>query len=143
MILYQLCCDNGHGFEGWFRDSAAFDDQAARGLLSCALCGSAKVEKAIMAPRLGKGKPEAEVIPPAKAVAHQAELLARLRALRAEIEANCEHVGDRFADEARKIHYGESDPRGIYGEASAQEAEALREEGIGIARIPWVPRADT
>jgi hypothetical protein len=152
MIHYNLRCDEGHTFDSWFNSSASFDKQAKRGLLECPHCGSAKVERALMTPSVPrKGRVTAEPPPPppakkqAPAVAAEHvpdHIRAMLQKLRAEVEKNCDYVGDTFADEARRIHNGESDPRGIYGETTPEEAEALKEDGIEIARIPWVPRAD-
>jgi hypothetical protein len=156
MIHYHLRCDDGHGFDGWFKDIAAFEKLAKRGLVECPTCGGTKVSRALMAPAIGasartKGQVElpqaaAPAPPPAeKSVAGPpipAEMMAKLQRMRAEIEARCDYVGKDFADEARKIHAGESERTGIYGETSKEEAEALREEGINVASIPWVPRAD-
>ena len=148
MIHYQLQCDQDHGFDGWFRDSGAFDAQAARGLVECPHCGSTTVRRALMAPAVSKSR---ELVPapppqvPAKAVAGEKlpdHVRAMLQRLRAEVERNCDYVGDQFAEEARRIHYGETDPRGIYGETTPDQAEALADEGIEIGRIPWLPRAD-
>ena len=148
MILYQLECDADHAFEAWFRDSAAFDTQSKRGLLSCPACGSAKVSKALMAPRIGGTRSNAvEETPPAKAEAkgiqispEAAALREKLGELRRTIEESCDYVGPQFAEEARKIHYGETDPKGIYGETSADEAKALKEEGIEFGAVPWLPK---
>lgn len=157
MILYQLRCVKGHEFESWFRNSETYDRQEKRNLLSCPTCGSSKVEKAIMAPRIGKGagkKRGAEPSPAPDSAAPAAlpstavkpELPAHMQAVLAEVrrqvEANCDYVGPQFAEEARKIHYGESEKRGIYGETSESEAEALRDEGIEFGRIPWLPRTN-
>ncbi|CAN5916730.1 DUF1178 family protein [soil metagenome] len=162
MILYRLRCSQGHEFEGWFKDSKAYERQEKKSLIGCAVCGDATVERALMAPRLGKkgGKvaevesataatPAAPEIPSAEqqqmaALARQMpkELREALLKVRAEVEKNCEHVGDKFAEEARKIHYGESDKRGIYGQTSDDEAEALAEEGIEFGRMPWIPRSN-
>ena len=148
MILYRLLCDQDHGFEAWFRDSGAFDKQAQLGLLSCPTCGTAKVGKALMTPRIGKSpvqKP-ADVQPPAppavppKVAENVALMRKQLLSLRRHIEKSCDYVGPRFAEEARRIHYGETDPHGIYGEASKREAEALLEEGIDIGAVPWLPK---
>jgi hypothetical protein len=158
MIHYQVQCADGHGFDGWFKDSASFEEQAARGLLECPVCGGSRVERALMAPSVPrKGGsprpvavlPEQPVSQPAAAPAPAAvagrmpdHLRAMLQRLRVEVEKNCDYVGNGFVDEARRIHRGESDRRGIYGEADPAEAEALADEGIQIACIPWVPRAD-
>lgn len=153
MILYNLRCAQGHEFEGWFRNGDAFDRQAKARSVTCPICGIAEVEKALMAPRIAKGagrKDEGrevaavpEVLPPDEAeVAKAAEMLRVLREARRMVEANLDYVGPNFAEEARKIHYGETEKHGIYGESTAEEAEALREEGIEFGRIPWVPLAD-
>jgi hypothetical protein len=153
MIHYQLRCAAGHGFDGWFRDSEGFEKLAASGLVECPHCGSSQVSRALMAPAIPrKGRPAA---PPAAAEPPQpattravagpmpAEMRALLRQLRSEVESHCDYVGPRFAEEARRIHEGESEARGIYGEATDEEARALREEGIEFGRIPWVPPADS
>jgi hypothetical protein len=164
MIRYELHCDRAHEFDGWFKDSAAFDKLAGAGLVECPHCGPAKVAKRLMAPAIPKkGRParntkaeappapvpEAPATPPsppalpaAVLAAMPAELRSMLRHMRTEIEKNCDYVGTDFAEEARKIHHGEAEARGIFGEASEDEAEALREEGIEVARIPWVPPSD-
>ena len=155
MILYRLRCSKGHEFESWFKDSKTYERQEKKSLIGCAVCGDAKVARAIMAPRIGSKK-GAEVETPAPAAApvpspEQQQMAALTRRMpkelreallkaRAEVEKNCEHVGEKFAEEARKIHYGESDKRGIYGETSDEEAEALAEEGIEFGRLPWIPR---
>ncbi|HYD99545.1 MAG TPA: DUF1178 family protein [Alphaproteobacteria bacterium] len=133
MILFNLRCGAGHEFEAWFRDGATYDAQAAAGEVGCPVCGDSHVAKAPMAPRIAKSRGEDRP----RAVA--AEVMQKLRELRRHVEQNAEHVGDRFAEEARRIHYGETERRDIYGEATDSEAEALAEEGIGFARIPWVP----
>ena len=140
MIKYQLRCNKEHEFEGWFADSTACDDQLESGAVQCPICGSAKVSKAIMAPRIGKGgnRKAVSVSPGQEAV----QLKQALRSLREQVEANCDYVGEEFAEEARKIHYGESDARGIYGESSEKEAGELADEGIEVSRIPWLPRED-
>ena len=150
MILYDLRCRRGHVFEAWFRDSAAYDDQAAAGKVLCPACGSRKVEKALMAPRLSKGqdtakKPEAKPkVPVARAETDKAaETMRELAELRQKVEENFDYVGPNFAEEARKIHYGEADAHNIYGETSDEEAEALKDEGVSFGRIPWVPRHDS
>lgn len=153
MIVYDLACDNGHVFGAWFKDSAAYDRQEKRKLLSCSVCGSGKVRKAPMAPRISGGKGGTDAAP-ADAASRQAsyandaklkkaaELMKQLAELRRHVERNAEYVGPKFAEEARKIHYGETERKSIYGEASTSEARELAEEGIEFARIPWVPRHD-
>ena len=139
MILFNLRCGDGHDFEAWFRDGAAYDQRAA-GSVRCPVCGADDVTKAPMAPRIARGRGEAE---PAQARQVQADLGRQLRDLRRKVEENCDYVGPRFAEEARRIHYGESEPRDIYGEASGAEAEALHEEGVAFQRIPWLPRTNS
>jgi hypothetical protein len=136
MILFALRCAHGHEFEGWFRDSSGFEAQQDSGEIACPHCGDTAVEKAVMAPRLGRSR-EAKL--PAVA---QAEMRRALTELRRQIETNCDYVGGRFADEARRIHYGETDPRGIYGEASREESRELADEGISFGQIPWLPHTD-
>jgi hypothetical protein len=155
MIHYELRCSQEHEFDGWFKDSTAFDKLAKRGLVECPHCGDAKVERALMRPAVAKREalpvplpaPVAAPSVPAPAAAVAAgnlpdHMRAMLQRMRAEVEKHCDYVGPEFADEARKMHRGESDKRGIYGEASPEQAEALAEEGIDISHIPWVPRAD-
>ncbi|WP_419900431.1 DUF1178 family protein [Roseomonas sp. USHLN139] len=174
MIHYQLRCDQEHSFDGWYKDSAAFEKLAAARLVECPVCGSDSVTRALMAPAIAKtpgvkGRAEATPLPPAESAlvpaATQppaapvaqggppglpqaaagpmpAQVLALLQKMRAEIERNCDYVGADFAEEARRMHRGESERRGIYGETSEGDAEALQDEGIEIAHLPWVPRAD-
>lgn len=159
MIHYQLRCEQAHEFDGWYKDSTSFDKLAAAGLVECPVCGSAKVSRALMAPAIAKTRAERQEVAPqqpqatppgppsagpqqAAAGPIPAQMVALLQRMRAEVEKNCDYVGNDFADEARKMHRGESELRGIYGEASDSDAEELREEGIDIARLPWVPRAD-
>lgn len=136
MILFTLRCAHGHEFEGWFRDGDGFEAQHRAGEIACPHCGDTEVEKAVMAPRLGRSR---EAKSPAVAVA---EMRKTLREMRRQIETNCDYVGDRFAEEARRIHYGETDPRGIYGEASKEESRELADEGISFGQIPWIPPTD-
>jgi hypothetical protein len=154
MIHYALVCDQGHGFESWFQDSAAFDKQTKRGLVTCPHCGSAKVEKAVMAPRIAGAKKRARPAEPAAAAAAAAapekapvamlspqeqEFRAKLKELRDHITKNADHVGSKFPEEARKMHYGETAHRSIYGEASPDEAKELAEEGIEFHPLPILP----
>lgn len=134
MIVFDLKCSAGHVFEAWFRDGDTFDRQAAQGEVSCAICGSNSVSKAPMAPRLMSsrergGEQEREA---------RAKVMSMMRELRAKVERDCDYVGDRFAEEARRIHYGETEKRGIYGETDERQSRELAEEGIEVARIPWV-----
>lgn len=160
MIRYKLRCGAGHEFEGWFQDSAGFEKLAKVGLVECTVCGNTQVERALMTPAVvssrKKAKPpapppqpaaEPPAAPPADAQRMAAgpipaQLVAMLQRLRTEVEKSCDYVGKDFAEEARKIHNGEAEARGIYGEATDAEAEALAEDGIDVARLPWVPRAD-
>jgi hypothetical protein len=144
MIRYALHCDEGHGFESWFRDSSAFDEQSQNGLLVCPVCGAGGIRKQIMAPSIAvQGEP-----PRAQPMAmvggknpgsKDQEIRAMLRAFRQHLEANAENVGAEFADEARKIHYGETEERAIYGVASPDDAKALHDEGIEVLPVPTVP----
>jgi hypothetical protein len=160
MIVFDLQCGKGHVFEAWFKDGATFERQHKRGLVSCAICGSTKTKKSMMAPRIGSGKSQAEpsapVETPAEAPAEHpvalanapaalraAALMKELAELRRKVETSCDNVGDKFAEEARKMHYGEAKKRSIYGDATEKEAEELHEEGIEVGRIPWVPRTDS
>lgn len=151
MIRYALACGNGHEFESWFQDSAAYDEQAERGLVTCPHCGSAKVEKAIMAPRLsatakkrGMPAPAAEAAAPDKAPVamlspQEVELRAKLKELRDHMTKNADNVGGKFPEEARKMHYGEIEHRSIYGEASPEEAKKLADEGVEFHPLPVLP----
>jgi hypothetical protein len=170
MIRYALVCDQHHEFESWFANSAAYDKQVKRSLVTCPSCGSAKVEKALMAPRLARShspprqeapeeahqSPQKKKTPaqqPAEAAPdamsrpapvammtpQEQELRQKLRELRDHLVKNAEDVGSRFPEEARKMHYGETEHRSIYGVASAQDAEALHEEGIAFSALPVLP----
>ena len=148
MIVYRLACKNDHVFDVWFKDGQACDDQVAGRKVLCPECGSRRVAKAMMAPRVKKSETAS---PPAVAATQLSgspadmtpvQVLAALREMRRHVEANCEHVGDRFAEEARKIHTGESERRDIYGEATQAAAEALIDDGIEVNHLPWVPLHD-
>jgi hypothetical protein len=154
MIRYALACDQGHQFESWFQDSAAYDKQAKRKLVVCPHCGSAKVEKAIMAPRLAANSTKRKAPSPAPVAAEtsapekspvamispqEKEFRAKLKELRDHLTKNADHVGAKFPEEARKMHYGEIEHRSIYGEASPEEAKALDEEGIEFHPLPILP----
>lgn len=193
MILFALKCSADHRFEAWFRNGAAYEEQAAGHQIACPVCGDTGVAKAPMAPRIAKGVAKAAdharlqekaaqpagsapaalpapasrlpasapsplptpaptpadvvaALPPSLNEAQReavAEVMRQLVEVRRTVEKNCDYVGDRFAEEARRIHYGETDPRGIYGEASADEVEELHEEGVTFHRIPWLPRTDS
>jgi hypothetical protein len=164
MILFELRCSQGHAFEAWFRDGATYDQQAAAGAISCAVCGDGKVGKALMAPAVGRRSPLREdhrglrskpgeaastgdrpsepVDGPKLDPERAASAMRALRRVQDHIEKNFDHVGPRFAEEARKMHYGEADKRSIYGEATSAEAKDLRDEGIEVGQIPWPPRHD-
>ena len=155
MIKYKLICDEEHEFEGWFGDSSAFEAQQQSGLLSCPVCGCGAVRRALMAPNLASPKtrksepapvqpadqapPSAAALPP-EAARRMHELMTEMRALQTRIKGECRDVGSDFAEEARKIHYGEVEPEGIYGHATTEEREALDEEGIDVLDMPWLPK---
>ena len=169
MIKYQLICHQAHEFEGWFGDSSGFETQRDSGFLTCPVCGSAEVRRALMAPNLASPKtrktdlaettasqasqppqsassaapqsapPAAAALPPEAAQKMQA-LMTQMRELQSKIRSECRDVGNDFAAEARKMHYGEVEPEGIYGHATAEEREALDDEGIEIMDIPWLPK---
>ena len=156
MIRYSLRCEAGHEFESWFQSSAAYEQQEKRKLVNCPACGSAKVERAIMAPQIvsKKGREAAVPVPaPASApagdvaapastpllMAQERELRAKLKELRDHIVKNADNVGERFPNEARKMHYGDIEHRPIYGEASPDEARALIDEGVEVSPLPVLP----
>jgi hypothetical protein len=134
VVRYSLSCADGHAFESWFQSAAAFDDLAARGLLACAECGSARVEKALMAPAVAASRPEAPLTAP------RDPREAMLAAMRRHIEENSDYVGLSFAAEARAIHEGAAPERSIWGEARPEEARSLLEDGIPVAPLPFVPK---
>jgi hypothetical protein len=156
MIRYTLRCDRGHAFESWFQSSSAYESQEKRKLVNCPACGSAKVERAIMAPQIvGKKGREAAAPPPAPSpaaaadvaapastplmMAQERELRAKLKELRNHIVKHADNVGERFPNEARKMHYGDIEHRPIYGEASPDEARALIDEGVEVSPLPVLP----
>lgn len=155
MIRYTLVCERQHDFESWFANSVAYDKQAKRGLIACPICGSSKVEKAIMAPRLARSDKRIDV-PPAPAAApvptaadtpapvamvspQERELRKKLKELRDHLTRDADYVGPKFPEEARKMHYGETEHRSIYGEASPEEATKLHEEGVEFHPLPVLP----
>jgi len=153
MISFNLKCLNGHGFEGWFSSSSDYEGQRNAGLIACPFCDETQVEKALMAPHIGtktNQKPAAQAMPaktahfpPAMTPAQEkevAKIFAELRKIQQKVESECDYVGPAFAEEARKIHYGEAETRGIYGQTSPEEASDLIEEGIAITSIPWLPK---
>jgi hypothetical protein len=156
MIRYTLRCERGHAFESWFQSSSAYESQEKRKLVNCPACGSAKVERAIMAPQIvSKKSRKSDATEPAPApaattdittpastplmMAQERELRAKLKELRDHIVKNADNVGDRFPNEARKMHYGDIEHRPIYGEASPDEARALIDEGVEVAPLPVLP----
>jgi hypothetical protein len=143
MIRYDLVCEKGHEFDGWFRDSDTYDKQAKRGLVSCTYCGTVKIQKQIMSPAIpakSNKKLEATTRMTAGPVDPRAAVMMQMmRDYRKHVETHAENVGNNFAEEARKIHYKESEERGIYGHTSSEEAAALIEEGIEIHPIPVLP----
>lgn len=137
MIRFSLICEREHEFEGWFRSNDDFETQKKRGFVDCPTCGSRKVDKALMAPAISTGAKQEKI---ALAMGEaQRQALAQLRALSRKIRENADYVGDRFAEEARKIHFGESEPRGIYGEATSEEVRGLIEDGVDFMPIPMLP----
>ena len=153
MIRYNLRCDRGHAFESWFQSSSAYESQEKRKLVSCPACGSTKVERAIMAPQIvsKKSKDSTAPSPPAASteiaapastpllMAQERELRAKLKELRDHITKNADNVGERFPNEARKMHYGDIEHRPIYGEASPEEARSLIDEGVEVSPLPVLP----
>ena len=156
MIAYQLSCDSGHEFESWFASGSAFDAQAKRGLVTCPICGSAKVGKAIMAPSVARKDKGISVPAPAAAASPGAaepqapqkhvvmgegerQMRDMIRALRKHVAENSDYVGRRFSEEARQMHHGEIEHRSIWGEASPEEAKALAEEGVEVHPLPVLP----
>jgi hypothetical protein len=155
MIRYALTCKDGHAFESWFASSAAYDKQIKRGLVTCPVCDTSKVEKALMTPQLARTKksgeaPAASVSPEAPVTAEapapvamvspqEHELRKKLKELREHLTKNADYVGKKFPEEARKMHYGETEHRSIYGEASPDQAKELHEEGIEFQPLPILP----
>lgn len=156
MIRYALHCDRNHQFESWFQSSSAYDSQVKRKLVTCPICGSAKIDKAIMAPRIVGKKGRGPATPPPEPatttapeaapsgstslmMAQERELRAKLKELRDHIVKNADNVGERFANEARAMHYGDKEHRPIYGEASPDEAKSLIDEGIEVSPLPTLP----
>lgn len=156
MIRYALACDGGHAFESWFPSAASYDEQVGRALVTCPVCGSSKVEKQLMRPSIGSGavarreptepaptSPSAvqpEILPPVAMLSEREQAVrSMLRSLREHVTKTADYVGPGFASEARRIHYGETPHRSIYGEANMAEAEALAEEGIEVHPLPIMP----
>jgi len=173
MIVFELKCRNGHQFEAWFNNASNYERLRKGGHVACSVCGSTRVDKALAAPRISTSKKRSTTAPvsaeavaveaapkqPGKArdgalagpgryandpaAAKAADLMKQLNELRGQIEKNCDYVGKRFPEEARKMHYGEAPKRNIYGEASDGEAKALSDEGVEFSRIPWAQRRDS
>ncbi|MEZ5648358.1 MAG: DUF1178 family protein [Alphaproteobacteria bacterium] len=136
MIKFDLLCPKEHRFEGWFRNNAEYDSQKAGRKIACPVCASRRIKKAPMAPAIAGTRRSDKTDP-------STDSLTQLKELQTYIESNAEHVGERFPEEVRKMHYGEIKKRNIYGDASDSETRELVEEGINIARIPWLPRHDS
>ena len=137
MIHFSLNCDHDHTFEAWFRSNDDFDTQKKRGFVDCPTCGSSKVQKALMAPAVSTGKKREKIALAMNEM--QKKAMAEIKALSEKIRENADYVGDKFAEEARKIHFGETAARGIYGEATLDEAKSLAEDGVGFMPIPVFP----
>ena len=134
MIRFSLRCASEHEFEAWFRNGEGYEAQHKAGEIACPECGDTRVEKALMTPSIGRSRASTPISP--------AQLRSALVELKRQVESHCDYVGPQFAEEARRIHYGESDPRGIYGEATEAESHELAEEGITFGRLPWVAPSD-
>jgi hypothetical protein len=137
MIRFSLICENDHDFDGWFRNGEDFDRQNKRGLISCPACHSSKVEKALMAPAVSTSRKVEKVA--LAVIAHQLQAMEKLTEMVEKVRKDADYVGDKFAEEARKIHFGETDPRGIYGEATLEEAKGLAEDGVEFMPLPVLP----
>jgi len=144
MIRYTLVCEAGHEFDGWFASGDAYEKQVKLGHVLCAFCGSAKVSKGVMAPNIATGSgsgpdPDSNSGAGSDSAPSHEEAVALVRKFREHVEKTSENVGDRFADEARKIHYKEAEPRGIIGSATQNEARELSEEGVEFHSLPDLP----
>lgn len=137
MIRFSLNCDRDHEFEAWFRNNDDFDRQKKRGFVECPHCGSVKVEKALMAPAVSTARRQEKMALAMNDM--QKKALAEMKALSEKLRENADYVGDKFAEEARKIHFGETEARGIYGEATLEDAKSLAEDGVGFMPIPVFP----
>ena len=137
MIKFGLRCKDAHEFEGWFGSSDEFDRQSRRGFVTCPVCGSGDVRKALMAPSVSTSRAQAAVR--SEVMNAHAQMLGHMRKLRDAVTQNAEDVGPRFAEEARKIHYGEVEPKAVYGEATKDEVTGLLEEGVEVAPLPVLP----
>ena len=137
MIRFSLHCENEHDFDGWFRSSDDFETQKKRGLVACPSCHSSKVEKALMAPAVSTARKSEKVALVANEA--QRQMMAMMKDMAQKVRENADYVGDKFAEEARKIHFGEADARGIYGEATVEEARELAEDGVEFMPLPVLP----
>ena len=137
MIHYALVCENAHKFEAWFRNAEAYDEQHARGIVTCPVCMSGSVEKALMAPSVSRSSSEKVSL----SIGHpeHAQLRDAMRALRNKVTSEADYVGDKFAEEARKIHFKDVEARGIYGEATREEVTSLIEDGVDFMPLPIIP----
>ena len=161
MIVYELRCGADHGFDAWFRNSDAYEQQRTAEQVTCPHCGSREIAKAPMAPRIGKGgrssesrapetaeqsapqSPATTPVPGQMQPEQMRMVMSQIAELNRKIAETCDYVGPAFPEEARKIHYGEAEHREIYGEASPEEAAALQDEGVSIAAVPWIRRTDS
>ena len=137
MITYSLACENHHKFDAWFRSAEAYDEQHGRGIVTCPVCGSGKVDKALMAPAVARMNSEKVSLSTGHPM--QSEIREFLRAMRKKVTSEADYVGDRFAEEARKIHFKEADARGIYGEATHDEVAELLDDGVDFLPLPQLP----
>lgn len=137
MIQYALVCENAHKFDAWFRNAEAYDDQHKRGIVTCPICMSAAVDKALMAPAVARSSSEKVAL----SIGHpqQAQLREAMLALRNKVTSEADYVGDKFAEEARKIHFKDVEARGIYGEATQDEVASLIEDGVDFMPLPNIP----
>ena len=141
MIRFALSCPDGHDFEGWFANSETFEAQRARGAVTCPVCGAGDIDKALMTPAVATSRKRDSVRLSAHAahLAEDSEVVTKLRQIRKHLTENADYVGNRFAEEARRIHYDEVEKRGIYGEATSDEVRALTDEGIEFHPLPVLP----
>jgi len=141
VIRFALSCSDGHGFEGWFSNSEAFEQQKASGVVTCPVCGAVDVDKALMTPAVAtsRSKDAVRVSAHAAHIPEDSAVIAKLRDVRKQLTERADYVGSRFAEEARRIHYEESEKRGIYGEATSDEVRALADEGIEFYPLPVLP----
>jgi len=152
MIVFDLKCPKDHVFEGWFADSATYEQQVAVGEVTCPVCGSPKIGKALMAPNVATRSSSTKAVEMssggdtvslAKQKEEAGKVMAMMRAVKDHVEKNFDNVGTKFAEEAKKIHYGEAEKRNIYGKASREEAKELRDEGVEFGELPDIPELDS